>query len=166
MTIALVLLVALAALLWIVSTRLRTDSGLPDGKVVYSDTGPGRDNNKPLFSRHYQLAGKPDYLVRNGRTITPVEVKSGRAPAQPRDGHVLQLAAYCLLAEEQLGAKVHHGIIRYDDHEFTIDWDADLRQHLLDTLADMRAGASARNHDQPARCRGCNVREFCDESLS
>lgn len=165
MTIA-ALLLALAILLWVVAARLRAGSGLPDGEVIYDDAGAGRDGNRPLFSKRYGLVGKPDYLVRRGRTVTPVEVKSGPAPVRPRDGHVLQLAAYCLLVEDQLGAQVRHGIIRYDDREFTIDWDDDLRQSLFDALADMRAGASARSHEHPARCRACSVRAFCDESLA
>lgn len=164
------LLVAAAVMLWLLSARLRAHSGLPSGEVVYSDTGPGRDHNRPLFSARHRLSGKPDYLVREGDAITPVEVKSGRAPAQPRDGHVLQLAAYCLLVEEQLSATVRRGIVRYDDREFVVPWNAALRRRLLDALDDMRAdvaaGGSARSHRQPARCRGCSVRDHCDESLS
>ncbi|MCX6017956.1 MAG: CRISPR-associated protein Cas4 [Chloroflexi bacterium] len=165
---ALVLL-ALAVLLWIASTRLRAGSGMPDGQVIYSDTGPSRNANKSLYSQRYGIAGKPDYLVRTGKSITPVEVKSGPAPAQPREGHVLQLAAYCLLVEEQLGAPVHRGIIRYNNREFVIDWNDDLKADLLDVLADMRAdiqaGSSTRSHDHAARCRSCSVREFCEQRL-
>jgi CRISPR-associated exonuclease Cas4 len=164
------LLVGAAIALWVLAARLRAGSGLPDGEVVYSDTGPGRDRNRPFFSERYRLSGKPDYLVREGGAITPVEVKSGRAPARPRDGHVLQLAAYCLLVEEQLGATVRRGIVRYDDREFVVPWDAALRRRLLVALEDMRAGAAAddvaRSHEQPARCRGCSVREFCDDALA
>jgi len=99
-------LLLLAVLLWLAARWLRRHSGLPAGQVIYSDTGAWRRNDRTLFAPAYQLIGKPDYLVRRGDEITPVEVKSGRAPRRPWEGHVLQLAAYCLLVEEALGARV------------------------------------------------------------
>ncbi len=163
-------LILLALLLWLLSSRLRKDNGLPEGDVVYSDTGAWQRNDRSLFSERHQLTGKPDYLIRNGDAIVPVEIKSGVAPAQPRDGHVLQLAAYCLLVEEELGAKVPRGIIQYSDRQFVIQYSRELHNTLLRTLEHMRADAeaddAARSHNQPWRCSSCGVRAACDERLS
>lgn len=162
-------LILLALLLWLLSSRLRKDSGLPEGDVIYSDTGAWQRNAQTLFSQTHQLSGKPDYLVRDGDLVVPVEVKSSAAPARPRDGHVLQLAAYCLLVEEQMGVRVQRGIIQYADRRFVIDYTPALHARLLGTVeamrGDLEAGGAARSHNQPGRCRSCGVREACDESL-
>ena len=169
--ILLALLAALAALaLFLWSRRLRRASGLPGGRVTYSDTGAWRRNEQPLFSARHRLSGRPDYLIRHGETIVPVEVKSGRAPREPREGHVLQLAAYCLLVEENLGVRPRHGIIQYADRQFAVDYTPELETALLAALADIRRGAAEpagppRSHASPARCASCGVREACDQRL-
>jgi CRISPR-associated exonuclease Cas4 len=162
------LLVLGLLLLW-VAQRGRAHSGLPQGRVVYSDTGGWDRLDRPLFSREFQLTGKPDYLVADGADIIPVEVKSGRAPAQPYGSHVLQLAAYCLLVEECYGRQPPYGIIKYDDHAFEVDYTPELEEELLEILEDMRTdlaeGDAPRNHEDVRRCRACGYREKCDESL-
>jgi CRISPR-associated exonuclease Cas4 len=117
------------------------------------------------------LAGKPDYVVRDGRAIIPVEVKSSRAPAEgPRQGHLLQLAAYCLLVEETEGVRPAYGILSYADQAFRVDNTHELRRALLATLETMRRDLardrSRRSHADPARCRRCGVRAECDERLA
>jgi CRISPR-associated exonuclease Cas4 len=125
--------------------------------------------DRPLFSRAFQLTGKPDYLVTNGADVIPVEVKSGRAPAQPYESHILQLAAYCLLVEECYGRQPPHGIVKYGDRTFEVDYTPELEEELLETLEDMRAdlvaGNAPRSHDDARRCRACGYRERCDENL-
>ncbi len=162
------LLFGLAALFW--SRRARRVSGLPQGKIIYADTSAWQRAAHPLFSRRHALAGKPDYLVRQGRSIIPVEVKSSRAPASgPRVGHVLQLAAYCLLVEETERIRPPYGILRYADTTFRIENTLALQQSLLSILDDMRddlaRGYSERSHTDPARCRRCGYRDACDERL-
>jgi CRISPR-associated exonuclease Cas4 len=155
-------------LLWL-AQRGRTRSGLPRGRVVYSDTGAWGRVDRPLFSHEFQLTGKPDYVVADGSDIIPVEVKSGSGPVQPYDAHVLQLAAYCLLVEECYGRDAPYGIIKYDDHTFEVDYTFELEQRLLGVLEDMRRdlyeGDAPRDHDDARRCRACGYREHCDESL-
>ncbi len=169
--IVLALLVALAAIvLFLWSRRLRRASGLPRGRVTYSDTGAWQRNEQPLFSARHRLAGKPDYLVREGNAIVPVEVKSGHAPREPREGHVLQLAAYCLLVEENLGARPQYGIIQYADRQFAVDYTPELEAALFDALEGMRHDALAaagppRSHASAARCASCGVRDACDQRL-
>jgi CRISPR-associated exonuclease Cas4 len=169
----LLLLVGIVAIIG--SRRARSATGLPSGRVVYADTSRWQRAERPLFSRRHQLAGKPDYLVRENcarenRAIVPVEVKSSRAPAQgPREGHILQLAAYCLLVEETEGARPTFGIIKYADEAFRVDNTQELDRALLATLDAMRRdlahGQAHRSHADPARCRRCGVRAACDERL-
>jgi len=165
----LLLIVGIAAM--VLSRRTRGHTGLPGGQVIYSDTSRWQRNQRPLFSRQYQLTGKPDYLMREGRAIIPVEVKSSRAPAEgPRQGHVLQLIAYCLLVEETEGVRPAYGIVKYADQAFRVDNTAESRRALIATLDAMRhdlvRGDSHRSHSDPARCRRCGVREACGERLA
>lgn len=147
----------------------RRQTGLPVGRVTYADTGAWERCERPLFSNRYRLTGKPDYLVRSREGIVPVEVKSGAAPPQPHTAHLLQLAAYCLLVEEQEGRTPLYGILKYDDRAFEVDYTPALRGELLRTLEairrDLYARSVDRNHDDPARCRGCGYRQRCDRSL-
>src|SRR5690349_16271446 len=64
------------------------DTGLPPGRVVYSDDG---EATRPLVAQTYPLIGKPDYVVLSpaGHRI-PVEIKSACVAGAPRHEDVLQ----------------------------------------------------------------------------
>lgn len=150
--------------------RLHEETGLPQGRVIYSDTGVWSRCEKPLFSRRYLLTGKPDYLVDDGGTRIPVEVKSTFCPSSPYRSHVLQLAAYCLLVEEEVGQPPPYGIIKYHDQTYAVEYTAQLRAELLSVLAEMRQDLAADDvgpsHTNPNRCRGCGYRDECEERLA
>ena len=162
-------LLALGLLLLNLSRRGRARSGLPQGRVIYTDTGGWGRLERPLFSRQFLLTGKPDYLVADGADVIPVEIKSSRAPAQPYPSHILQLAAYCLLVEECYGRRPAYGIVKYADRAFEVDYTPALEEELLATLENMRddlaAGDAPRNHDEPRRCRACGYRQRCDQAI-
>jgi len=163
------LIAGLAAL--VLSRAARDESGLPRGEVIYSDTRAWGPVEKPLFSSVYRIAGKPDYLVKDGRAIVPVEVKSSRVPPSgPRASHIMQLAAYCLLVEETHGRRPPYGIIKYADETLSIEHTDRLRASLLDVLDEMRLAASEneahRSHSDPGRCANCGYRHACDERLA
>ena len=168
----LLLALALGGLgLWLLlrSGAARREAGLPAGRVTYTDTGAWDRCERPLFSDRYQLTGRPDYLVRTDRGLIPVEVKSRPAPARPYRSHLLQLAAYCLLVEEQEGQAPPYGILKYRNRAFEVDYTPALRRELLTTLdrirRDRRARRVNRSHDDPRRCRGCGYRQRCDQRL-
>ena len=151
--------------------RLRRDSGLPVGRLIYADTHDRRwqINHNPLYSPTYHLTGTPDYLVDTPKGVIPVEVKSSSAPDVPYLGHLLQLAAYCLLVEETTGHTPLHGWLKYADALYEVDFTKALREELLDTLAAMRqayqAEAVHRHHHQPHKCRACGFYKVCGEEL-
>jgi CRISPR-associated exonuclease Cas4 len=167
---ALLLLLAAVSMIW-VSRRQRRASGLPEGRVSYSDTGLWNRLERPLYDPESGLTGKPDYLVtlEDGDTIVPVEVKSSRAPAVPHDSHVFQLAAYCWLVERTQGVRPPYGILRYRDRTFTIDYTPALEQELDELLYEMRRqekrGEADRSHQEAARCARCGYREICEQRL-
>jgi CRISPR-associated exonuclease Cas4 len=162
-------LLALAAVLY--ASTLRKKSGLPSGAVIYSDSGTWFEQAETLFDNQFQLAGKPDYLVeQKDGSIIPVEVKSGKAPQEPHEGHILQLAAYCLLVEKNYGQRPTHGIIQYKDKAFAVDYTQDLEEDLLDVIADMRSDLFrnnvSRSHEDWRRCSRCGLRKDCYERLA
>ena len=150
---------------------MRRESGLPAGRLIYADTAPTdwHPPANPLHSTSHNLIGKPDYLVRTSAGLIPVEVKSSNAPDIPYLGHLLQLAAYCLLVEETTGRTPPHGLLRYADALYEIDFTLELRQELLDTLADMRQARLSkevnRSHQNANKCATCGYRHACDEAL-
>lgn len=183
--VALIVLLFVALVSYVAARRASRQTGLPGGQILYSDTGypvgrigpieknkEGDKQEKPLISRSYGLIGKPDYLVETNEGIIPIEVKSTKCPANGRayDSHIMQLAVYCLLAEEAIGADVPYGIIRYADCEVVLDYTEDLRNELLELVAEIRQARSAddvhRSHNQAQRCRACSMRAFCDEALA
>jgi CRISPR-associated exonuclease Cas4 len=162
-------LVLLVIALWL-ALRVRRgqqQSGLPQGKLVYADTGRWSAVAQPYFSPRYRLTGKPDYLVESADGLVPVEVKHTAAPAggQAYESHVMQLAAYCLLVEEAHGEAPAYGLIRYDGATVQIDYTPMLRSRLLELLEDVRASRSrgdvGRSHRDAARCWACGVRHAC-----
>jgi CRISPR-associated exonuclease Cas4 len=158
--------------LWLLtrSRAARRRTGLPEGRVIAADTGGWRRCERALFSNRYRLTGRPDYVVHQRGGAVPVEVKSCPAPPRPYESHLLQLAAYCLLLEDQEGRPPPYGILKYEDRTFEIAYTAELRAQLLQALqsirGDMGSREPARSHEQPARCRGCGHRSRCDERLA
>ena len=164
------LLLGTAVWLRLRSQNLRQQSGLPDGDVIYNDTGTWFPNAEPLVSSNFALVGKPDYLVQQADgSVVPVEMKSSRAPNEPWEGHVLQLAAYCLLVDEVYGIRPSYGILQYRDKAFAIDYSADLEEDLLDLLTEMRdsqfEGELDRDHNDWNRCARCSMRAVCYQRL-
>jgi CRISPR-associated exonuclease Cas4 len=167
------LLLLLLAMLWLSlrSRRLCQRTGLPQGDVIYTDTGIWFANDQVLQAPGLQLVGRPDYLVDQGDgLLIPVELKSSRAPAAPREGHVLQLAAYCLLVQENYGVRPTYGILQYKDKAFAIDYTDDLEEDLMDLLAEIRQGMFQgeldRDHNDWARCAACGLRDSCFQRLA
>jgi CRISPR-associated exonuclease Cas4 len=183
------LLLVLAVLARVVAGRESRRSGLPTGALLYSDTGrpvgrlaptelgrDGKKQEKPLVSETLRLIGRPDYLIEAEGGVVPVEVKSTASPAggRPYDSHLAQLAAYCLLVEDVLGATVPYGLVKYRDREVRVEYTPELRGRALSLIEqmneDMRAAAAGqevhRSHDDPRRCAGCSLRDVCTESLA
>lgn len=138
--------------------------GLPDGKLVYEDAdGLG----EALTSRDYPLAGKPDYVVElsDGRPV-PVELKLNVHDASaPFSNHVVQVGAYCLILEDYFEQPPTHGIVRYADCEFTVEYTPALRKKVIRLLNEM---AKCSEQQRPPlksqvakKCRPCAFKAIC-----
>jgi len=155
---------------WLWSREQREKTGLPEGEVIYTDTNTWFQNADSLVVRSLKLVGKPDYLIQeDDGSIVPVEIKSGNAPTEPHEGHVLQLAAYCVLVMENYQVRPQYGIIQYKDTAFAIDFTPDLEEDLYDLIAEMRetmvTREANRDHNDWQRCRRCGLRADCAQRL-
>ncbi|MEO8973367.1 MAG: CRISPR-associated protein Cas4 [Ktedonobacteraceae bacterium] len=138
--------------------------GLPAGQLVYEDAdGQG----ETLSSAAYPLVGKPDYVVQtpDGRPI-PVELKLNVHDATiPFENHKVQVAAYCLILEDYFEQPPTHGILRYADNEFTIEYTPALRKKVIRLLSEMER-CSERQPPPLAsqrvnKCRICTFQAVC-----
>ncbi len=169
LTLAFVLLLLAVACL-LLAKALRRRSGVPAGEIVYEDTSG--EESEVLFSATYGLCGKPDYLLEDDDGLIPVEVKSSHAPrnAQPYPSHLMQLAVYFLLVEEEFDQIPPYGLIRYRDRTVEVENTDELREQLLAVVADMQTilhdGEAYRSHHSARRCAGCSVAYACDERLA
>jgi CRISPR-associated exonuclease Cas4 len=167
-TLAILLLALGLVLLWLAGRRQKA-SGLPAGRVIYTDTRGWGRVEEPLYAASLGLTGRPDYLVHKGEAIIPVEVKSSRVGAAPYDEHVFQLAAYCLLVQHVYGKRPPYGILNYPTRTFAIDYTPELEESLLELLEEIRLNDRrqelARSHESAARCGGCGYRSTCNQRL-
>ncbi len=125
-------------LLWQVWRRQKA-SGLPSGRIIYSDTHAWGPVEAPLYDDELFLTGKPDYLMNGKDGIIPVEVKSSRLSGTPYDSHIFQLAAYCRLVEANFGKRPRYGILNYPNQTFAVDYTPTLEASLKTLLEELRA---------------------------
>lgn len=141
--------------------------GLAPGELAYSDLDRPAET---LRSARYDLAGRPDYVVKRGADYVPVEVKTGRTPAKPHESHLMQLGVYCLLVEERYGRRPPSGILQYPERSFDVPFTNEFRDQVLQTTLRMRlaemTGTVRRTHNQPGKCKGCSRRDACPEKLA
>lgn len=132
-----------------------------DGALVSVDRGVG----SPLASERHRLVGRPDALRRlpDGRLV-PVEIKARPTPPRgPPESHRIQVAAYCLLVEEETGVPPPYGVVRYSDRgEFRLVWDRSARDAVLAVRAAIDAEYDGRATPSAAKCRACPWRDGCD----
>jgi CRISPR-associated exonuclease Cas4 len=145
---------------------LKNDYNIPSGKITYQDLNkPG----KPFFSKRYKLIGKPDYIIKDKKSIIPIEVKTGKYE-EAQDNHILQLAAYCHLLEENYKKFVPYGILIYaNTSKFKIPFDPKTRFELESTIKNirniMKTGNISRNHNEIRKCKNCSMKQYCNFKL-
>ena len=150
--------------------KLRDDYKLGETDI---ETPDGLTKETPLLkSENYNLAGRPDYLIKEGDMRIPVEVKTGRRPKAPFFSHVLQIGAYCLLSEETFVSKPRCGQIRYgfENEPHEVKWDSDLKMLVKEKLEEMNDILKGnmevhRNHKRVGKCNSCSRRKGCPERL-
>ncbi|KYK20984.1 hypothetical protein AYK21_01150 [Thermoplasmatales archaeon SG8-52-2] len=146
--------------------KIKNKHNIPTGKITYQDLSRPA---KPFFSKRYKITGKPDFIIKNKNCLLPIEVKTS-AYREPQENHILQLAAYCQLIEENYKKFVPYGLLIYSDvSKFKIPFDPKTRFELESTIYNIRSitktGKISRNHSEIGKCKNCSMRQFCDFKL-
>ena len=150
--------------------KLRDDYNLGEEAIEAPD---GLTKETPVLkSRKYNLAGRPDYLIKENDLRFPVEVKTGRRPKAPFFSHVLQIGAYCLLSEETFGTIPKYGQIRYgfENEPHNVEWEPKLKTLVVEKIEEMNdildgRTKAHRNHKRVGKCNNCSRRKGCPERL-
>jgi len=145
----------LSLVLLVLSIWMRRKAGIPMGNVVYSDSQkiPG----EILSAKDIPLRGKPDYLVKKGDQIIPVELKRGKTPQTPYPSHVAQLFAYCYLVRDNFGVRPDYGIVDYPDNDFKLEFPQDGEveiERLVGEVLEKKKGPHTREGLRNI-CRNC-----------
>jgi len=119
-----------------------------------------------LRSARHGLVGRPDHLLRVGRTIIPVEQKHRARRVQ--HSHVLQAAAQCLLVEEEYGVRPAYAlVVLADGVQQQVQYTRGLERQLIETMAEMRAYLVSGVAPGPRwighKCRPCGFCQACWE---
>ena len=151
---------ALGALLVVLAVRGRWKRGLGPGETVALD-------DVTLFSERLKLVGRPDRIVKRGKTFIPEEWKSAK---RVRDGHKLQLGTYFLLIEEEYGVRPPFGVVVLGDGQrVEVKNTERLRSEVLAIAQKIREHRAKIREEIPVRqpapkCRGCGQRENCGQA--
>jgi CRISPR-associated exonuclease Cas4 len=82
----------------------------------------------------------------------------------------MQLAAYCLLIEENKKSFVPYGVIIYKNSDHKITFNPKLRFELESTIKQMREflnnNSIQLNHNDPQKCRSCSMKRYCLDRLA
>jgi CRISPR-associated exonuclease Cas4 len=148
--------------------EIRRLHGIYQGKIEYTDKMDKR--SKMLFSNKFALRGKPDYIVKIKEKYIPVEIKTGKVPRGPHFSHILQIAAYCLLINENYKIRPPYGIISYGKtNKHKINYDDQLENLLIEKIDELRQciknNTAHRNHKRKGKCTYCSRNEQCPEKL-
>jgi CRISPR-associated exonuclease Cas4 len=153
-----------SAISGIIYLAARNSTLEPKFSPVYNDLNR---NGKVMFSHKLKISGKPDMILKKGITLVPMEYKSTKSDT-PRTGHIMQMAAYFAILEENFpGMQISYGILEYSSRKFKIKNTSELRTRLIMILNEMRnvSEIPRRNHNNAGRCFKCSFSESCLQNL-
>lgn len=122
-----------------------------------------------LTSLSLGLNGELDLLIVSEQEAYPVEFKHTHRPPDP--GHKLQLCAYALLVETELGLTCPQGYWHSSrtQQTHTVPIDTRLRRRTLKAIAEVRAFIELARCPLPTpqtvKCLECELRNFCGDTL-
>jgi CRISPR-associated exonuclease Cas4 len=162
-------LLVIGLILLFIATKRISESGLPEGQIIFSDSSYWQPSEKVLHDPSIGLSGKPDYVIRLKDMVIPIEIKSNETLQQPYPSHILQLAAYCRLVDKNYEIRPNYGILHYPNRTFRIPYDEALERKLISLVSEMQSrdvqDEIQRSHVSPQRCRSCGYSSHCDQLL-
>ncbi len=143
-------------------TLLRMEKGRKLHDKVSIENAKYKD--KTLFSKKYNLKGKPDFIIEDKFGIYPLEFKSSLAPSFPYPSHIAQLICYCILVEENF-SKPNFGIIKYVDGHFMIPYTKKAKDQVLHIITTIESYIKLNLIPLPILERKCLACDFLGKCL-
>lgn len=117
-----------------------------------------------LQSREIGLHGKID-VVEDNDYPTPIERKRAESGTY-YESDELQLAAYCMLLEENIPGTVRVGYVytESNDKRHTVritDWHRQQIDEIVEIIQHMTVDDVPPLTDNPSKCEACSAREYC-----
>ena len=151
--------------------RIRNDKGIEEGRIDYVDALDRKEAT--LCGKVLNISGKPDIILELEGYYIPQEVKTGKIPRGPYFSHILQLAAYLKLVEDNYGIRPPYGYIQYgdkDDNRYKIYYDEKLEELLVEKVTTIEHLIESRdvhrNHRRYGKCYHCSRKTVCPENLA
>lgn len=124
----------------------------------------GWTNEMYLQSEKHGLHGKID-VVEEAESLTPVEHKRSQSGSYFQSDE-LQLAAYCILLEDNIEESVNVGYIytRANDQRHLIrirEWHRDQIEEIVSIIKNMTVDDIPPLVDNPNKCEKCSTRQYC-----
>lgn len=142
-----------------------------DGGVAGTERGDRQLRSITLWSDRLGLIGKSDLVEQRGKTVMPVETKSGSAARRDWRHESVQLCAQAICLEEMLGVEISTGAIysAADRARTTIVFTEELRGMVEQGTMAIRA--MIRDQQMPAavndaRCKKCSLLETCAPAIA
>lgn len=139
---------------------------LVDGTSRHENTARRGGWTKELYfqSNKYGLHGKID-VVEDGNTLTPIERKRAESGTY-FESDELQLAAYCMLLEDNVPESVSVGYIYTFSNDMRhavriTDWHREQVSEIVSLIQSMTVENIPPLTDNPKKCEACSAREYC-----
>lgn len=139
---------------------------LVDGRMSHENASRrgGWTNELYLRSERHGIHGKID-VVEDGDTLTPIERKRAESGTY-YESDELQLAAYCMLLEDNVPGSVNVGYIytESNDRRHTVrikDWHREQVAEIVSIIASMTVDDIPPLTDNPSKCEACSARSYC-----
>lgn len=140
---------------------------LTEGRVTHNRSSRRGGWTKELYlkSEKYQLHGKIDVVEEDDDELIPIERKRAESEEYYLSDE-LQLAAYCLLLEDNINDPVTVGYIYLfsNDTRHAVritDWHRQQVEEIVSLIRSMSVDNVPPLTDNPNKCDGCSTRHYC-----
>ena len=139
---------------------------LVDGRTKHANKARrgGWTEEVYLRSEKHRIHGKID-LLEDSETLTPIERKRAESGSY-YESDELQLAAYCMLLEDNVPESINVGYIytESNDRRHTIritNWHREQVQEIVSVIHQMTVDDIPPLVDNPNKCDACSAHQYC-----
>ncbi|MBW2987212.1 CRISPR-associated protein Cas4 [Candidatus Woesearchaeota archaeon] len=138
------------------------------GLELWEKLTPKIESEVFVRSDKLELKGKIDRIEKHENKIIPVELKTGKAPKDGVwEGHLIQVAAYLMLLEDQFNKKADEGVVNYinEKEKRTVKMNPFLKEEVIklkDKVKDLLNNTQVPEmcgHEK--KCEKCGIRNEC-----